>query len=137
MNTTSPNAEEFRQILREEAGKISSPRQIAFFNSILIEPYQTRLVWEYGKDEEFVERGAPILRVCASALQGQGKFLLLDIPSKAAVFQRESATSRSLAQFRQLRWWGPYTPTRWNLQLNPFNPGSLVGSNPARTAVLQ
>lgn len=41
----SPNADEFRQILREEIEKISSPRQIAFLNSILIEPYHTRLVW--------------------------------------------------------------------------------------------
>jgi len=50
----SPNADEFRQILREEIEKISSPRQIAFLDSILIEPYHTRLAWEYGKGEEFV-----------------------------------------------------------------------------------
>ena len=50
----SPSADEFRQTLREEIEKISSLQQIAFLNSILIEPYQTRLVWEYGKGEEFV-----------------------------------------------------------------------------------
>jgi len=54
MSTTGPSAEEFRQILREEVEKISSPRQTAFLNSMLIEPYQTRLLWEYGNDEEFV-----------------------------------------------------------------------------------
>ena len=54
MNATSPSTEEFRQILRTEVGKISSPRQIAFLNSIFIEPYQTRLSWEYGNDEEFI-----------------------------------------------------------------------------------
>jgi hypothetical protein len=54
MNATPPSAEEFRQILRMEVGKISSPRQAAFLDSIFIEPYQTRLSWEYGNDEEFV-----------------------------------------------------------------------------------
>jgi hypothetical protein len=54
MNATPTDAEEFRQILRTEIGKLSSPRQIAFLDSIFIEPYQTRLSWEYGNEEEFV-----------------------------------------------------------------------------------
>jgi hypothetical protein len=54
MSPTPPSAEEFRQILRSEVEKISSPRQIAFLDSVLIEPYQTHLSWEYGDDEEFV-----------------------------------------------------------------------------------
>ena len=32
----------------------SFSRQIGFLDSIFIEPYQTRLSWEYGNDEEFV-----------------------------------------------------------------------------------
>ena len=54
MNASTPSAEEFRQILRTEVGKISSPRQIAFLDSIIIEPYRTCLSWEYGNDEESV-----------------------------------------------------------------------------------
>jgi hypothetical protein len=54
MNATPPNAKGIHQILRTEIGKLSSPRQITFLDSILIEPYQTRLSWEYGNDEEFV-----------------------------------------------------------------------------------
>lgn len=54
MSPTPPSAEEFRQILRSEVEKISSTRQIAFLDSVLIEPYQTHLSWEYGDDEEFV-----------------------------------------------------------------------------------
>jgi hypothetical protein len=53
MNTVPPTAEEFRQILRAEIEKIPSPQQIAFLDSIIIEPYQTQLAWEYGDDEEF------------------------------------------------------------------------------------
>jgi hypothetical protein len=49
------------------------------------------------------ERNSSV-QTCAS-ITCRIKSPLLDIPSKAAVFQRESATSRSLAQFRQLRWW--------------------------------
>jgi hypothetical protein len=54
VNTTPTNAEEFREILRVELEKISSPRQVAFLDSIIIQPYQTRLSWEYGNDEEFI-----------------------------------------------------------------------------------
>jgi len=54
MNTTPPTAEEFRRILREEIEKISSIEQRAFLDSIIIEPYQTRLSWEYGNEEEFI-----------------------------------------------------------------------------------
>jgi hypothetical protein len=52
MNTARPSAEEFREILRAEVEKISSPQQIAFLDSIIIEPYQTRLSWEYGNGLE-------------------------------------------------------------------------------------
>lgn len=54
MNTAPPTTEEFCQILRAEIEKISSPRQIAFLDSIIIEPYQTQLSWEYGNGEEFI-----------------------------------------------------------------------------------
>ena len=54
MPTAPPTAEEFRQILGTEIEKISSPQQIAFLDSIIIEPYQTRLSWEYGNNEEFI-----------------------------------------------------------------------------------
>ncbi len=77
MNATPPSAEEFRQILRTEIGKISSPRQIAFLNSIFIEPYQTRLSSEYGNDEEFVAWVFADLRerdvVAQYCLGGHGK----------------------------------------------------------------
>jgi hypothetical protein len=29
-------------------------QQVAFLDSIIIEPYQTRLSWEYGNDKEFI-----------------------------------------------------------------------------------
>lgn len=54
MHTAAPTADEFRLILRGEIAQISSPRQLAFLDSILIEPYETWLLWEYGREEQFV-----------------------------------------------------------------------------------
>lgn len=53
MHTAAPTLDQFRLLLQTEIGRIF-PNQLAFLQSILIEPYQTTLLWEYGQEEEFM-----------------------------------------------------------------------------------
>jgi hypothetical protein len=51
MLTVVPTREEFVTVLRDEIAGIDSPNRRAFAEGLLIEPYQSQLLWEYGNDE--------------------------------------------------------------------------------------
>ena len=54
MPTVVPTREEFAVLLRDEIARIDSPIRRALAEGLLIEPYQSQLLWEYGNDEAFV-----------------------------------------------------------------------------------
>ena len=53
MEIATPSLDEFSRLLRAEVLRISSPNRRAFIQTILIPPYQTRLLWEYGANEPY------------------------------------------------------------------------------------
>ena len=53
METAPPSLNEFTHLLAAELAQIRSANRRSFIEVRLIEPFQTRLQWEYGSDEPF------------------------------------------------------------------------------------
>ena len=53
MDTSSPDLEDFRALLREQLCGVKSEKRRRFIERKLIEPYVVTLSWEYGNNEPY------------------------------------------------------------------------------------